>query len=210
MTVVNDIERGTVEYVTEDREKASLSRYFAGLTDAQRQGIEAVAMDMWEPYVQATLEALPLAKEKIVYDRFHIMQHMAGAVDKVRKAESNARCPSTRPPHTVGIDFHPALAIAEELPRSIAAVALMKVEHVVGRCIGATIKPEAGLANAFGMRRIQQPHRRVVGTKRKPLLTTDGDVFFAKGSGACWLTVPRLPSRGSTGRAAGIILECET
>ena len=90
MTVVNDIDRGTVEFVTEDREKASLERYFAGLTDAQREGIEAVAMDMWEPYVQATLEALPLAREKIVYDRFHIMQHMTRAVDQVRKAESRA------------------------------------------------------------------------------------------------------------------------
>jgi transposase len=90
MTVVNDIDRGTVEYVTEDREKASLERYYAGLTDEQRQGIEAVALDMWEPYVQATLESVPLAKEKIVFDRFHIMQHMTQAVDKVRKAENRA------------------------------------------------------------------------------------------------------------------------
>ena len=91
MTVDNDIDRGTVEFVTEDREKASLQRYFAGLTDEQRQGIEAVAMDMWDPYVQATLEALPLAKGKIVYDRFHIMQHMTRAVDHVRKAENKGR-----------------------------------------------------------------------------------------------------------------------
>src|SRR4029079_11452352 len=87
MTVVNDIDRGTVEYVTDGREKASLGRYYAGLTPEQRQGLEAVAMDMWEPYVQATLEALPLAKEKIVFDRFHIMQHMTEAVDQVRKGE---------------------------------------------------------------------------------------------------------------------------
>jgi transposase len=88
MTVVNDIERGTVEYVTEDRDKASLQRYFGKLTDEQRQGIKAVAMDMWEPYVQATKEALPMANEKIVFDRFHIMQHMTKAVDQVRKAEN--------------------------------------------------------------------------------------------------------------------------
>jgi transposase len=90
LTVVNDIERGTVEYVTEGREKVSLERYYATLTDAQRQGIEAVAMDMWEPYVQATLEALPLAQEKVVYDRFHIMQHMTKAVDQVRTGENKA------------------------------------------------------------------------------------------------------------------------
>ena len=88
MTVVNDINRGTVEFVTEDREKASLERYYATLTDEQRQGITGVAMDMWEPYVQATLEALPLAKEKIVFDRFHIMQHLTKAVDQVRKVEN--------------------------------------------------------------------------------------------------------------------------
>ena len=44
-------------------------------------------MDMWEPYVQATLEAVPLAHDKIVFDRFHIMQHMTEAVDDVRKQE---------------------------------------------------------------------------------------------------------------------------
>ena len=87
MTIVNDINRGTVEFITEDREKASLAKYYAGLTNEQRQGITGVAMDMWEPYVQATLEALPLAKEKIVFDRFHIMQHMTKAVDQVRKGE---------------------------------------------------------------------------------------------------------------------------
>ncbi len=44
-------------------------------------------MDMWEPYVQATLEAVPLAREMIVFDRFHTMQHMTRAVDTVRKRE---------------------------------------------------------------------------------------------------------------------------
>ena len=47
-------------------------------------------MDMWEPYLQATLEAVPLASSKIVFDRFHIMQHMTKAVDSVRRAEHNA------------------------------------------------------------------------------------------------------------------------
>lgn len=87
MTVVCDLERATVEYVADDRTTESLAGYFASLSDAQRQGIEAVAMDMWEPYVQATLAGLPLAKEKIVFDRFHIMKKMNEAVDKVRLGE---------------------------------------------------------------------------------------------------------------------------
>lgn len=88
VTVVCDVERGTVEYVADEREKASLAGYYAGLTAEQREGIEAVAMDMWDPYVQATREALPEAERKIVFDRFHVMQHVTKAVDQVRKQEN--------------------------------------------------------------------------------------------------------------------------
>jgi len=49
--------------------------------------LEAVAMDMWVPYVKATMENVPLAADKIVFDRFHIMKHMNDAVDQVRRQE---------------------------------------------------------------------------------------------------------------------------
>jgi transposase len=87
VTVVCDADRGTVEYVADDREKASLEGYYAGLSEEQKTGLEAVAMDMWEPYVQATRAALPAAEDKIVFDRFHVMQHVTRAVDAVRKQE---------------------------------------------------------------------------------------------------------------------------
>jgi transposase len=90
LTIVSDLERSTVEHVAEDRTTASLAGYFASLSAKQRNGIEAVAMDMWEPYVQATLSGLPLAEGKIVFDRFHIMMHMNKALDRVRMAEHNA------------------------------------------------------------------------------------------------------------------------
>jgi transposase len=90
MTVVCDLDRSVVEYVTEDRTKESLHRYFSSRTPEQMQSFEAIAMDMWEPYVQATREAVPLAHDKIVFDRFHIMQHMTEAVDDVRKQEHRA------------------------------------------------------------------------------------------------------------------------
>lgn len=47
-------------------------------------------MDMWDPYFQATVSHVPAATDKIVFDRFHIMQHMGQAVDAVRKAEHRA------------------------------------------------------------------------------------------------------------------------
>jgi transposase len=87
LTIVCDLERSTVEHVTEDRTTESLAGYWSSLSEAQRNGVEAVAMDMWEPYVQATLAGLPRGQEKIVFDRFHIMKQMNWAVDRVRLGE---------------------------------------------------------------------------------------------------------------------------
>jgi transposase len=87
LTVVCDLERSTVEHVAEDRTAEALGGYWSSLTPVQREGVEAVAMDMWEPYVRATLDGLPLAGQKIVFDRFHIMKQMNEAVDKVRLGE---------------------------------------------------------------------------------------------------------------------------
>jgi len=87
MTVVCDLEQSTVEYVAESRKAESLASYYQGLSPEQLAAIEGVAMDMWVPYVKATMENVPLAADKIVFDRFHIMKHMNDAVDKVRRQE---------------------------------------------------------------------------------------------------------------------------
>lgn len=89
-TIVCDLERSTVEFVAEERKTASLAAYYTQLTDAQREGLQAVAMDMWEPYISATRDGLPDGDEKIVFDRFHIMREMTKAVDTVRKQEHRA------------------------------------------------------------------------------------------------------------------------
>jgi transposase len=52
--------------------------------------VQAVAMDMWEPYVGATRTGLPDGETKIAFDRFHIMREMTKAVDTVRKHEHRA------------------------------------------------------------------------------------------------------------------------
>ena len=87
LTLVCDLDEGTVEHIAEDRKQESLDGYYAGRPQEQRDGIEAVAMDMWEPYIQATLAKVPDAAEKIVFDRFHVMGHVGKAVDTVRKQE---------------------------------------------------------------------------------------------------------------------------
>jgi len=88
VTMVCDLNRGTVEYLAENRDKTSLDAYYASLSEEQLAGIQAVAMDMWDPYIASTRAHVPNGERKIVFDRFHIMKHMNEAVDAVRKEEN--------------------------------------------------------------------------------------------------------------------------
>lgn len=87
VTIVSDLERQCVLYVGDDRKQETLETFWLSLPAAQRQGLKAVAMDMWEPYVQATLLHVHDADGKIVFDKFHIAQHLNRAVDEVRRRE---------------------------------------------------------------------------------------------------------------------------
>ncbi len=87
-TLVNDLKRSRVLYVAEDRTQASLDGFWKTLTPVQRDSIQAVAMDMWDPYVRSVSEHLPEGQQKIVYDKFHIAKHLGEAVDKVRRKEN--------------------------------------------------------------------------------------------------------------------------
>lgn len=90
LTVVADLDQSRVLYLADDRKQESLDGFWATLTPEQRAGIQAVAMDMWEPYVQSTHAHLPEAEAKIVFDKFHVAKHVHEAVDAVRKAEHRA------------------------------------------------------------------------------------------------------------------------
>lgn len=90
VTVVNDLARHVVLYVGNDRTQASLDAFYDGLTDAQKNTVEAVAMDMCQAYVSSTTSKLPDGASKIVFDKFHIAKMLSEAVDKIRR-EENAR-----------------------------------------------------------------------------------------------------------------------
>src|SRR6266511_1589441 len=74
LTVVSNLDAGTVEY-------------FAQFTPAAREQIRAVAMDMWQPYIDSVRAYLTDPDSKIVFDRFHVMRYLTTAVDTVRKRE---------------------------------------------------------------------------------------------------------------------------
>lgn len=89
LTIVAEVAQGqtTVQYVGEDRQQESLDAYWESLTAEQLRGVEAVAMDMWDPYVQSPLAHVPGAASKIVHDPFHLVKYMNEAVNEVRKSE---------------------------------------------------------------------------------------------------------------------------
>ncbi|WHZ15312.1 MAG: Mobile element protein [Nitrospira sp.] len=90
LTVVAALDRSRVLYLAEDRKQESLDGFWTMLTSAQREGIEAIAMDRWEPSVQSTRAHVEGAETKIVFDKFHVVKHLHDAVDHVRRAEHRA------------------------------------------------------------------------------------------------------------------------
>ncbi len=92
VTVVTDLDRGVVLSVADGRKKGALAAFLTSLTPAQAARIEAVAMDMWQPFIQAVKEHLPDGEAKICFDKFHVAKHLGDAVDKVRRQEHRALC----------------------------------------------------------------------------------------------------------------------
>jgi transposase len=88
VTVVSDLTRERVLFVADNRRRVSLDAFWTTLTPEQLDGVAAVAMDMWEPFIQSTRANLPDADSKIVLDKFHLAQNLGKAVDQVRRAEN--------------------------------------------------------------------------------------------------------------------------
>jgi transposase len=86
-TIVYDTEKGVVEDVMNNRDQKSLEAYYNQFSIEQRQEVESVAMDMWDPYIAATKACIPGAEEKIVFDHYHVTRIVTKAVDTVRKDE---------------------------------------------------------------------------------------------------------------------------
>jgi transposase len=88
ITVVNDLDQNKVLWVGDNRRKQTLSVFYAELGVEGCERLESVAMDMWAPYISSTREHVPDADQRIVFDKFHIAQHLGRAVDEVRRAEN--------------------------------------------------------------------------------------------------------------------------
>ena len=85
MTVVLDYDTGRVVWMGEGRQIATLDAFFKQMPPQVRANIQAVAIDMWEPYIAAIRQWCPQAD--IVFDLFHVVKAFNKVIDDIRNEE---------------------------------------------------------------------------------------------------------------------------
>ena len=88
VTVLCDLATGAVLHVADGRGTEAMTACCRSLAEPAREAVEAIAMDMHEPYARAARSELPNAT--IVYDKFHVAKLAGEAVDQVRRREAKA------------------------------------------------------------------------------------------------------------------------
>jgi transposase len=85
ITLLTDLDESRVLDVVEERTTEAADQLWETLSPEQKQAVEAVAVDMWEPFIQTIQKQVPDAD--IVHDKFHVSKYLGEAVDKVRRQE---------------------------------------------------------------------------------------------------------------------------
>jgi transposase len=83
VTVISDIKRHGVVYVTTGNTKNSVSQFFTLLGEENCKRIETVVSDFHQPFIDAFAEYVPQAI--VVGDRFHVAKMLTNAIDGIRK-----------------------------------------------------------------------------------------------------------------------------
>jgi transposase len=86
ISVVSNLETGEPLWFGPERKQETLDEFFrTQLTASQRKRIAAACVDMWRPFTNSIEHWAPDCR--IVYDKFHVLQHAHEAIDEVRRAE---------------------------------------------------------------------------------------------------------------------------
>jgi len=85
VTLLTDLEKSRVLDVVQERTTEAADQLWERLSPEQKQTVEAVAVDMWEPFIQTIQKQVPEAD--IVHDKFHVSKYLGEAVDRVRRQE---------------------------------------------------------------------------------------------------------------------------
>jgi transposase len=78
ITLLTDLEQARVIDVVEDRTTEAAEQLWQALTPEQKQAVEAVAVDMWEPFIRTIEKEVPDAD--IVHDKYHVSSYLGKAV----------------------------------------------------------------------------------------------------------------------------------
>jgi transposase len=84
--VVSDLERHKpIWFGGKDRSEESMDGFYQEIGEKACKNIDLAVMDMWKPFSKSAKKNIPQAA--IVYDKFHVMDHLGDALDTVRKQE---------------------------------------------------------------------------------------------------------------------------
>lgn len=87
MTVVYDLQEKRILWSGAGREKETLQAFFKEHGEALKGRLKVVCCNMWQSYIDVVKEHV--SKDVVlVFDKFHIVQHLNQAVDEVRKEEA--------------------------------------------------------------------------------------------------------------------------
>jgi transposase len=83
LTLVTDLDRHRVIYVTHGNDGASISRFLKWLGPRRSAQIKVVVTDMHDPYIKVLRKRLP--KAALVFDHFHVSKVVHDALDEIRR-----------------------------------------------------------------------------------------------------------------------------
>lgn len=67
------------------RDKEHMDKFYKDLGEKQCQKLQIAVMDMWKPFRNSLNDHAPEAE--IIYDKFHVLDHLNKAMDQVRRQE---------------------------------------------------------------------------------------------------------------------------
>lgn len=88
VTNVYDVKNMRLLWTGDGRGEDVLGRFFDEWGPQRTRLIVCICCDMWDPYIKAIREHAPGAT--VVFDKFHIVQNLMKAVDKVRAEEARS------------------------------------------------------------------------------------------------------------------------
>jgi transposase len=89
VTNVYDLRERRLIWSGEGRARETLENFFAFLGEEATARLQGICCDMWQPYIDVIKDRAPQAV--LVFDKFHIVQHLSRAVDQVRRNEIRER-----------------------------------------------------------------------------------------------------------------------